>query len=144
MAKETENSSSVDTRTTTGQSGAVREKVTQRTDYRPGSALIYKGEPTASELNMLRFGLKPEDTRRVNSIVTDIMTRYEDLEQLGEKAVLAHVNAVVKRITQDKRAVPFKLDYSAPEDRRSAETKAEHATERDSKLMRLLRRLDPR
>jgi hypothetical protein len=74
MGEATGHPGSAGARATTEQSGTVRRTVTQ-TYHRPGSALIYKGEPSATELNMLRSGLKPEDMTEVLSIVSAIMER---------------------------------------------------------------------
>lgn len=129
----------------------VLTNLAEAASYTPGSAIIYKGEPSATELGMLRFDLTTEDLKQVNRIVEKIMKRYENLEESGAEAVRNDVAAVVQRIEQDKLAVPFVIDFSAPEDRYSAETKPYSAETKPqdvpmhvSKFVQLLRRLGPR
>lgn len=127
-----------------GSGGLGRKNITEMTSYTSGSAIIYKGEPTATELGMLRFKLTTEDLAQVNVIVAGIMKRHENLEKSGEEAVRSHVDAVVERMKQDNLAVPFTIDFSPPEDRYSTEAKPQDSSDRWAKFARLFRRFDPR
>ncbi|MGQ0779310.1 MAG: hypothetical protein ACT4NY_33660 [Pseudonocardiales bacterium] len=110
----------------------------------PGSAFIYKGEPSATELGMLRFDLTSGDLKQLHGIVTKMMDRYDKLDERDEKAVQEHVDKVVKRIREDKLAVPLRIDLSALDHDYSTETKSPRGFGRTSKFVRLLRRLAPR
>lgn len=112
--------------------------------YTPGSAMIYKGEPSATELGMLRFGLTNDDLGKLNGILADVMDSYEKLEKRDKAEMQEYLNTVVNRIEEDHLAAPLKLDFSAPDRHYSTETESPFSAARRSKFGRLWRKVAPR
>ncbi|MGH3912721.1 MAG: hypothetical protein ACRDTC_04830 [Pseudonocardiaceae bacterium] len=147
MVEPVEESSSTDPRAMTTSSGVGHGSSMHPARYTPGSAIIYKGEPTATELSMLRFKLTHDDRKRLNDIVTVVMDGYKELEELDEKVKKERFDAVVKRMEQEDLAAPLRVDHSAPDSCYSIAATFSSMPENAPKfvlLWRLLRRLDPR
>lgn len=66
--------------TTKSPTEPVSNPLAELASHAPGSAIIYKGEPSAVELGMLRFGFTAQDLTRVSSIVAESVKRYKKLE----------------------------------------------------------------
>lgn len=144
MAESVEESSNADLGAMTASTGVGHDSSMQRAKYTPGSAIIYKGEPTATELGMLRFSLTSDNRKRLNAIVAVVMDDYKELEGLGEEEKKKRFDAVVERIKKDGLATPLRPDLSAPYGCYSIAAKFPNAPEHLSKfvlLLRLLRRL---
>jgi hypothetical protein len=113
--------------------------------YTPGSAVIYKGEPSATELGMLRFDFTAEeDLTRVSSIVGAAVKRYEELEQRGKNATNEYINSMVEVMKGRSLAAPLSSEYPSQEDHSSNEAQDEHTAKHTSKFVELLRRFSPR
>lgn len=111
----------------------------RRLKYTPGSAIVYKGEPSAIELRMLRFGLTNRDLGRLNGVVAAVLDGYKKLEELGEQEKKDYVEKVVERIEEDDLAAPLEIDYSAPDGSYSPiAEKSTSAPKRVSSLVSLL------
>ena len=108
--------------------------------YAPGYAIIYKGEPSATELGMLRFGFTHQDLTRVSSIVVESMKRYKEFDELSKDAANERIDSVVKVMKSHSLATP--LHYSSQEAHSNSE--AQGGFPSASKFIKLLRRLDPR
>lgn len=130
--------------TTEPPADTVNKPSAEIADYTPGSAVIYKGEPSATELGLLRFDFTAEDLTRVSSIVGAAVKRYEELEQRGKDATNEYINSMIELMKSCSLAVPLNLEYASQEDRSSSETQSEHTTKHASKFVELLRRFDPR
>lgn len=124
--------------------GTGHDSSTELASYTPGSAIIYKGEPTATELGMLRFGLTSAELKNLNDIVVKVMEGYGDLGKSVEGEVRKNVDTVVKRIKENKLEVPLRIDYSAPDGSYSTKAEPSSSSRRASRFMWLLRRLNPR
>jgi hypothetical protein len=110
----------------------------------PGSAVIYKGEPSATELGMLRFDFTAEDLTRISSIVGAAVKRYEELEQQGKNVTNEYINSMVEVMKNCNLAAPLSLEHSSQVDDSSSETQGEHTVKHTSKFVNLLRRFDLR
>jgi len=144
MGKKADTSKSADSAAVIEPTGLGHDDSTGLASYTPGSAFIYKGEPSATELGMLRFDLTSHELEQLHGIVTEMMNRYEDLGKSDEGAAQKHFDTVVKKIEQDELALPLKIDLSAPDRYYSTEVKSSSLSGRTSSFVRLLRRLDPR
>ena len=82
--------------------GRVRVK-----DWVPGTAIVHNGEPTATELALLRFKMSETERASVCGIIQQIASRHKELLGQGELAVDNYIKAIADAIKEQGRATPI-------------------------------------
>lgn len=105
----------------------------------PGTATAYKGEPTATELGMLRVSLTDEQEEQIPGIVADSLREHRELYAQGKEAIAEHISGMIAIMLKEGRAVPLKEDFTSWEDTPRRENES-GSSQKTSKFLDLLRR----
>lgn len=82
--------------------------------WAPGTAIGYKGEPSAKELALLQFHMTPAEKLAASGIMKRILDREEALDRLGEEAVENRIQRIVKTISEQGRAAEIVEVFEDP------------------------------
>jgi hypothetical protein len=85
-------------------------------EWIPGTAIAYKGEPTAEEYALLRFNITPAERTALPEIIGREVEENHALYEQGPEAVEAFCANIASLMVTQGRATPLIEDFGDPLD----------------------------
>lgn len=105
-----------------------------------GSAIVRKGEPSATELAQLQVNLTSAEDDQLDAVLEESLKRYCQLSLTGQLDIDRHIAEITEVMEQNGWNTPVSEDHHSREDAPGADERPAPRSRRESGRLRLPRR----